>query len=712
MKTYSLILFCCLLSISVFAQQSSISQKQKDNLALIERRIVADLRSTTNQVAAKNIDTKVGKLQSEKLRADGSFKNIDYDTKVLIKWNAVEHLANIESFIIAYTNPLCKKYDDKILYDNIIASLDYWNKKDPISPNWYSNEIACPRVIGQILLLLQNANISIPASIKNSLIEKMQRGNMYKKTGANKIDEALICIYRAVLTRNKPLLDSAVEQCFEPVSFTNEEGLQYDYTFLQHGPQLQIAAYGVVFIDDEFKIAAFLRDTQWAIPADKKKMIVHYFNQVFLNTLRAGYSDFSTTGRGVSRKGNLFKKLSNKSGLLHNVELVNPKDKELYLQLVERIDNKKPASYGIKPTHQQFWKGDYTIQVRPGYLFTVRSNSIRTKRTETGNGENVLGRTMGDGATDIQRSGDEYYQIFPLWEYDKIPGVTSRDYNKDIPTTTSWGQPGSTQFVGGVSDSLYGANVYQHNFDGVKANKSYFYFDNEIVCLGAGIYSDAEQPITTTINQCWLRTKAFSSKNGLENTDDHLDFNAKKDNWLWQDSIGYFFPEGGNISVTQDFEKNDWQRINKKYKKADTTSGYIFKAWFNHGKKPQNEHYAYIVVPGVDENEMKDYPISDIDILANNDHLQAVYDTKLKILQAVFYEKGELIYGKNKITVNKACVLMLKPSDTNSLSLSVADPTQLLKNVEIGVNGKKVNCQLPTGNYAGSTVELNINKNE
>ncbi len=142
--------------------------------------------------------------------------------------------------------------------------MDYWNKKDPVSSNWYSNEIACPRVIRQILLLLQNANISIPASIKNSLIEKMQGGNMYKKTGANKIDEALICIYRAVLTRDKPLLDSAVEQCFEPVYFTNEEGLQYDYTFLQHGPQLQIAAYGVVFIDDEFKIAAFLRDTQWA----------------------------------------------------------------------------------------------------------------------------------------------------------------------------------------------------------------------------------------------------------------------------------------------------------------------------------------------------------------------------------------------------------------------------------------------------------------
>ncbi len=115
MKTYSLILFCCLLSISVFAQQSSIPQKQTDNFALIERRIVADLRSTTNQVAAKNLDTKVEKLQSEKLRADGSFKNIDYDTKVLIKWNAVEHLANIESFIIAYTNPLCKKYGDKIL---------------------------------------------------------------------------------------------------------------------------------------------------------------------------------------------------------------------------------------------------------------------------------------------------------------------------------------------------------------------------------------------------------------------------------------------------------------------------------------------------------------------------------------------------------------------------------------------------------------------
>jgi chondroitin AC lyase len=206
-----------------------------------------------------------------------------------------------------------------------------------------------------------------------------------------------------------------------------------------------------------------------------------------------------------------------------------------------------------------------------------------------------------------------------------------------------------------------------------------------------------------------LNSKVFSSNNGLVKTDIDFDFGTQRDNWLWQDSIGYFFPEGGNIRVTQDFEKNNWGRINGMYNEKDTVSGYIFKTWLNHGVKPQNAHYAYIVVPGVNEKKMNNYPISNIKILSNNDFLQAVYHTRLKILQAVFYRNGSLTYDKNRISVSKPCVLMLKPARNGGVSLSVSDPTQLEKYLEIEINDKKYNCQFPAGNDAGRTIELNIN---
>lgn len=76
---------------------------------------------------------------------------------------------------------------------------------------------------------------------------------------------------------------------------------------------------------------------------------------------------------------------------------------------------------------------------------------------------------MADGSTNIQRSGSEYYNILPIWEWDKIPGVTSRDFKQDQPMTVEWGESGNTNFTGGVSDGIYGAAVYDMDYDDVKA---------------------------------------------------------------------------------------------------------------------------------------------------------------------------------------------------------------------------------------------------
>jgi len=86
-----------------------------------------------------------------------------------------------------------------------------------------------------------------------------------------------------------------------------------------------------------------------------------------------------------------------------------------------------------------------------------------------------------------------------------------------------WGMPGATAFAGGVSDSLYGASAYELNFDSVTAKKAWFFFDKEVVCLGAGIRSKAKETVTTTVNQCWLNgsiaipsgTVSMNNKNNL-----------------------------------------------------------------------------------------------------------------------------------------------------------------------------------------------------
>ncbi len=61
--------------------------------------------------------------------------------------------------------------------------------------------------------------------------------------------------------------------------------------------------------------------------------------------------------------------------------------------------------------------------------------------------------------------------------------------------------------MGAVTDGLYGAvgfdYISPHDF--IKARKAWFFFDEEYVCLGAGIEARSGYPVATTLNQTLLK---------------------------------------------------------------------------------------------------------------------------------------------------------------------------------------------------------------
>lgn len=74
---------------------------------------------------------------------------------------------------------------------------------------------------------------------------------------------------------------------------------------------------------------------------------------------------------------------------------------------------------------------------------------------------------MSDGATNIRVNGNEYADIFPVWEWDRIPGTTLPAGEKRNPV--DWGSKGTCTFTGGVSDGKYGVMTFKMDDYGVKA---------------------------------------------------------------------------------------------------------------------------------------------------------------------------------------------------------------------------------------------------
>lgn len=68
-------------------------------------------------------------------------------------------------------------------------------------------------------------------------------------------------------------------------------------------------------------------------------------------------------------------------------------------------------------------------------MASVKMASDRVVGVEMMNGDNMKGFYMADGATYIYQDGDEYLDIFPLWDWRKLPGVTAFQSDDPMPIT-------------------------------------------------------------------------------------------------------------------------------------------------------------------------------------------------------------------------------------------------------------------------------------
>ncbi len=239
-----------------------------------------------------------------------------------------------------------------------------------------------------------------------------------------------------------------------------------------------------------------------------------------------------------------------------------------------------------------------------------------------------------------------------------------------------------------------------------------------MVCLGSGINSSATQNIVTAVNQCHLDGDITVSQNGSASIENLglKNYDSTPD-WILHDSIGYFFLETGLLKLSANNQSGTWKSINSGQSSTILNTD-VFKLWFDHGVKPQDDTYAYVVVPNItSSSDMDQYEMKDINIVVNTDSIQAVKHETLNVLQIIFYKAGTFDSDSVKIVVDKPCIMMLKGLGTPIVTVHVADPTQKVDIISADVdlpaieNARRLKCIMPTGVYAGSTVQLIVDVN-
>ena len=668
------------------------------------------------------IDEALNKYDASK----GCFTDVDYSRRDRTNWEPLIHINRLYDFAFAYTNPQNTYYQNEDIYNKIVKGLEYWYERNPHCNNWWYNQIAEPQKIGILLIQMRIGKKQIPSELETKTLQRIRKdgGHPAKWTGANQTDIALHWIYRSCLEKNETDLKTALDNAYSPIEYTVKEGFQHDNSYFQHGVQLYIGGYGDEILKGITQVAMYTQGTQYALSAEKIRLLSKFMRGTYYQTIRGKHMLFDVLGRGISRKN-----ITDKSAttlFAKRMIVLDPEHTDEYKAIIARLKGEQPADYKLQPLHTHYFRGDYTLHVRPGYTFDVRMVSTRTMRCEYGNGENLKTYFMSDGCTNIATRGNEYANILPVWNWCRIPGTTAPQLDTIPMAASDWQTRGTSTFAGGVSDSIYGVSAYAYtdNYAGVNtgAKKAWFFFDNEVVCLGAGINSTSHAPIYTTINQCLLNDKnILVSQNKKQTAIKKGEFTYDSPDWALHNGIGYIFPQGGRIYLNNEQQTGSWYDINHTESK-EMQHREVFTLGFDHGTTPHNATYAYIIAPGITSARQMDAynKKSPVEILVNTDSMQIVRHKKLNIWQMVFYREGTFTHKEMTVKVDKACTLILKGSCRDNAELHIADPAQKQSRIKVDVCIPKISkdtrsilCDFEnTGIYAGASKKYILYKKQ
>jgi chondroitin AC lyase len=197
------------------------------------------------------------------------------------------------------------------------------------------------------------------------------------------------------------------------------------------------------------------------------------------------------------------------------------------------------------------------------------------------------------------------------------------------------------------------------------------------------------------MNQCWLKGPVSVMESGQKRILPKGEYQLENVNWVLHDSIGYLFLQPEKLNISNKQEMGSWFKINRQTSTSkEEVKGDVFKLWVDHGKRPQNANYQYVVLPAVSENDLVAFTARNpITVLVNTADVQAVKHSLLNITEIVFYKSGEIqITPELKVSMDHPGMVMIKTEGNSVKSISVADPSRKLKRMHLSVNQKLISA--------------------
>ena len=249
------------------------------------------------------------------------------------------------------------------------------------------------------------------------------------------------------------------------------------------------------------------------------------------------------------------------------------------------------------------------------------------------------------------------------WDWNRIPGTTSRHLNKKdlyYLTTGSHRVFGDQTFLGGAamndSTSVFSFKLHDNMFDkSFYANKSVFCFGNVLICLGNNITTNSTNaPTETTLLQQEFNDGESFKVNGKELEGNLLNISAP----VISDNLGNrFIVKSGKVDVF----------------KTDS----FYTAIIDHGFAPKNQDYCYYML--IQSNNKQEAKFSSektnpIRIIRQDSTAHIVNNKEADVYAYSIFSTASDLNDSWIKQVNTPSIVLIKKIDKTTTRFVISDP--------------------------------------
>ena len=624
------------------------------------------------------------------LQPDGTWPDLAFSSPVLPDTGKPAHLER--TLLLAKAHRTAAGALD----DPLRRALDLWLANDFTSLDWRDNQIAIPRIVGEIALLYDSGLSAGAAGKVMEILARSRWANWVaasgwvERSGMDLLGVAYNYLLRGCLENAPSFFDAAFGRIFREIRQVTpgEEGIQADMTF--RAPKDEHAGGGFVFMRECAQFIAYAHGTPWQAPAETVKLFAGFLLDGQQWMMRQGTMDTGTAQGLFSEVGDL-------DGMATVVQqlaqLGNPPRRLELAAFAHRLQGRGEALSG----HRYFWRARMAVHQRPAFYSSLRLATPDSSGTKAASFPSRTARitSCGQGAS-IMAS--------------RRPCPTTR--RRARRSSSTWIIQPSKRHLGMTATRRVGSRAALAKVTVAWRSRSSSGRDSPAKRRGSSSTNlwSAWAPVCTARLRtipCARRSTIAFARAGVRQVSQRRASAAcaRAGAHPFFDSRGGTRRDQLHFSRTRFRFRAGWRpptRVGLSLLPAPR-QGFACKSTTD--PRPRGAAWIYLVLPTGDDPETVGRVADEvgcIEVLVNSPTLQAVRHGGLGLLGVAFWEPGVVpLPGGGRVAANRACLLLCRDLAGGSTRLSISNPTGEAATVHVEYGGKCVCFELPDGLDAG-----------